>query len=119
MSDEIYKRTQDPMNLSEFKINYVYGQGILKNTNGLNFGLKKQEIIKTVKEINRKNLFGEELHKIIESVSLQEIDFMKQNLALSLSFDIPTDLMDPAAQEYGSIPNAELDPEEMIEEQKK
>ena len=66
------------MNLKDFTIKYLYGQGLnLAYFGGLNFDLKKNEIIKTVKEIDKKNLFGEELHNIINSVSAEKIQYIK------------------------------------------
>lgn len=66
------------MNLKDFTIKYLYGQGLnILYFGGLNFELKKNEIIKTVKEIDKKNLFGEELHNIINSVSEEKIQYIK------------------------------------------
>lgn len=95
-SDEIFKRTTDPIDISKFQKNYLYEQGLnpLKYLQGLNFDLNREEILKTIHGPQNSEKMEYILIVLLDSVSKNNIEIINEELTKSYNFEIPEDLID-------------------------
>jgi hypothetical protein len=115
-SDEIYKRTIDPLDLSKFSKVYLYEQGlnILKYLDGLNFEINRNEILKLIHGPKSSEKLDYELIVLLEAVSKDHITVMVEDLKDPFTFELPDDLKDADEEKMASLPPSKNEAIEMI-----
>ena len=115
-SEEIFKRTIDPIDISSFTRTYLYEQGLntLKYLEGLNFDLNREEILKTIHGPSNSEKMEYNLIVLLDEVSKIQIEEINEELTKNYNIELPEDLVDPKEEQMLALEKTENELIEII-----